>query len=168
MTHAASLALPPATTDPGPELRKSPVDTVGSPGKDKRGRFVRGNPGRAPGSRNKATVLAEVLLDGEAEFLARTAVEHAMAGNMTALRLCLDRLVPLRRERTVTLNLPPVRTAADAMQAAGEIVAALGAGVLTPSEGQTLAAIIDTRRRAIETEDLERRIVALEASAGAP
>ena len=165
MTHNESPALPPATIDPGPELRKSPVDTVAAPAKDGRGRFTKGNPGRAPGSRNRATVLAEVLLDGEVEFLARTAVEHAMAGNMTALRLCLDRLVPLRRERTLSLDLPPVLTAADAVKAAGQLVALVGAGDLTPSEGQALAAMVETQRRAIETEDLERRLTALEASA---
>ena len=156
----------PNAPDPEPAVRKSPVDTEAqSPGRDERGRFTDGNPGRPPGARNKATLLAEVLFDGEAEFLARTAVEHAMAGNMTALRLCLDRLMP-RRERTVAVDLPPVETAADALKAAGRLVALVGAGELTPGEGRALAAMVETQRRAIETEDLERRIIALEGSPG--
>jgi Family of unknown function (DUF5681) len=70
-----------------------------------------GNPaGRPPGTRNKATESAELLLEGEAEALTREAVELALAGDATALRLCLDRLIPPRRERKVQLdNIPPVR-----------------------------------------------------------
>src|SRR5580704_11696466 len=51
-----------------------------------------GNPaGRRRGCRNKATRAAEAYLDGEAETLARKAVELALAGNALALRLCLER-----------------------------------------------------------------------------
>ena len=81
----------------------------------------------------------------------------------TPFKLCLERLVPLRRERTVEIDLPPIRTARDAAPAAGRITAMVGAGQLTPSEGQMLAGIVETQRRALETADLERRIAALEA-----
>lgn len=41
-----------------------------------------GNPaGRRPGSRNKATLAAELYLDGEAEEVCRSAVAQARAGN---------------------------------------------------------------------------------------
>src|SRR6266478_9460794 len=71
-----------------------------------RGRpFLRGesgNPaGRPMGARHKATVAAEALLDGEAEALDGKAVEMALAGDGTTLRLCLDRIIPPRRERPV-------------------------------------------------------------------
>ena len=66
-----------------------------------------GNPqGRPPGARNAATVIAEQLLDGEAEALTRKAIDKAKEGDMTALRLCLDRVVPPRRERPVLFPLP--------------------------------------------------------------
>src|SRR6516225_7230100 len=71
-----------------------------------------GNPsGRRPGSRNKATLAAAALLDGEFEALTRKAVELALAGDPTALRLCLERLLPPRRERAVTFRLPGLATA---------------------------------------------------------
>src|SRR5260370_33248870 len=66
-----------------------------------------GNPaGRPMGARHKATVAAEALLDGEAEALTRKAVEMALAGDGTALRLCLDRILPPRRERPVRVTTP--------------------------------------------------------------
>ena len=66
------------------------------------GRFakgVSGNPhGRAPGTRNRATLAAMELLDGEAEALTRTAIDLALSGDMAALRLCIERIIPVRRE----------------------------------------------------------------------
>ena len=67
------------------------------------GRFQKGqsgNPnGRPPGSRNKTTLAVDALLDGEAETLTRKAIELAKTGDVTALRLCLDRIAPVRKDR---------------------------------------------------------------------
>ena len=61
-----------------------------------------GNPaGRPIGARHKATILAEALLDGEAEGLTRKVLEMALAGHTVALRLCMERILPPRRERPV-------------------------------------------------------------------
>jgi hypothetical protein len=60
-----------------------------------------------------ATRAAELLLEGEATALTRKAVELTLAGDPTALRLCLDRTVAPRRERSVELGLPPIRSATD-------------------------------------------------------
>ena len=73
-----------------------------------------GNPaGRRPGSRNKATLAAAALLAGESEALTRTAVELALAGDPTAMRLCIGRLLRPCRERTVKLTLPPIESVSD-------------------------------------------------------
>ena len=125
-------------------------------------RFKKGNPGRKPGSRNKVTTAVETLLDGEAENLTRKAVELAMEGNIIALRLCLDRVSPPRKERHITLSLPVLKTAEDGPKAMGAIVTAISDGDITPSEAQSLAGMIDVYRRTLETEDLERRLAALE------
>jgi hypothetical protein len=83
-----------------------------------RGRpFVKGrsgNPrGRPVGARNRKTLVAAVLLDGESEALTRKAVELALAGDPTALRLCIERILPPCRERAVRFELPPIENAAD-------------------------------------------------------
>ena len=74
--------------------RNNGVKTRGRP-------FATGNPGRPKGARHRVTVAAEALLDGEAEALTRKAIELALAGDTIALRLCLDRIIPPRRERAV-------------------------------------------------------------------
>lgn len=54
-----------------------------------------GNPkGRPVGSRHKATLAAQELLDGEAQAITRKAIEKALEGDGIALRLCLERIVP--------------------------------------------------------------------------
>jgi hypothetical protein len=71
-----------------------------------------GNPlGRRVGCRNKTTIAATALLAGEAETLTRKAVELALVGDPTALRLCLERVLPPCRDRMVMFALPPIKSA---------------------------------------------------------
>jgi hypothetical protein len=107
----------------------------------------------------------ESLLEGEAQDLTRKAVELAKAGDMQALRLCMDRLIPPRREASVAFEHPKIETAADAVKAMGVIVAAVADGELTPSEGQSISALLQNFSKAIETADLEARIAKLEQKA---
>jgi hypothetical protein len=122
-------------------------------------RFQKGNPGRRPGCRNKATLAALALLEGEAEALTRRCVEMALAGDATAMRLCLDRLLP--KGRAVRLDLP-LRTLADLDRATEAIGGALAEGAITLGEVATLAGLVEARRRLLETTELERRLAALE------
>jgi len=118
-----------------------------------------GNPeGRRAGLRNKATLAAAALLQGESEALTRRAVELALAGDPTAMRLCLERILPPCRERTVNFALPPIESAADIAAAMKAVTSALAGGALTPGEAERIAAVVDTFVRAIETSDFERRL----------
>lgn len=58
-------------------------------GRNSNGTYARGNPGRPVGSRHKTTLAVLALLDEEAEGLTRRVVELALAGDVTALKLCL-------------------------------------------------------------------------------
>lgn len=131
-------------------------------GRDPAGRFTRGNPGRPRGARHRATVAALALLEGEAEALTRQAVEMALAGDGAALRLCLERIAPPRRDAPVAFDLPPLETARDGARAAGAVLEAVAAGDLTPTEGAHLVALVEAWRRALETSDLEARVAVLE------
>lgn len=109
-----------------------------------------GNPqGRPRGSLNKATLAAQSLLDGEAEALTRKAVELALQGDVFALRLCLDRILAARKERPVSLELPEMKTAGGVADALLAITHAVVDGTLTPSEGTSLAAIVQKYAEAL-------------------
>jgi hypothetical protein len=123
-----------------------------------------GNPGgRRAGCRNPASLAAEALLDGEAEVLTRRAVELAIEGDPTALKLCVERILAPRRERAVRFAMPPTGSAADLAGAMGAVTAAVAQGALTPGEAAALAQVVDTLVRAIETGDFDRRLQLLEA-----
>jgi hypothetical protein len=122
-----------------------------------------GNPaGKAKGTRNKVTLAIEALLDGEAEALTRKAIELAKAGDMAALRLCMDRLAPPRKDRLVMFELPTITSAADAVKASAALVAAVAVGDLTPAEAGELGKLIEAYVRALEATDFAARLENLE------
>src|SRR5438477_1354660 len=126
-------------------------------------RVLSGNPaGRRTGSRNKTTEAAAALLAGESEALTRKAVELALVGDPTAMRLCLERILPACRERSVKFALPPIESAADIAAAMKAVTSALAEGAITPGEAATIAAVVDTFVRAIETSDFDRRLQLME------
>ena len=134
-------------------------------GRDASGRFAAGNPGRPRGSRHKTTQAVQALLEGEAEMLTRRAVTMALDGDGTALRLCLERIAPPRKDAPVAFDLPPMQGTADAVEAARAVLAAVAAGDLTPTEGAQVMALVEAFRRTLETSVLEARLAALEAAA---
>jgi hypothetical protein len=125
-----------------------------------------GNPAGMPkGTRHRATMLAEKLMEDDAENIVRAVVSAAKAGDPTAMRLCIERLVPVRKGRPVTFDLPPVKTAADIAGAVGELARAMAAGELTTDEASAAASVIEMHRRAIETTEIELRLQKLEEGA---
>ena len=123
-----------------------------------------GNPaGRPKGARNRTTVAVEEILDGEAEALARKAIELALAGDTVALRLCLERIAPAKRERPTPFALPKLETAADAVQASAALVEAVAAGELTTAQAAELGKLVESYIKAIEVTDVVERLERLEA-----
>ncbi len=123
--------------------------------------FAKGNPGRKPGSKNRATVVTAALLEGEADALVRKAVELAKAGDVTMLKFLLGRILP--RERPIKLDVPAMEFADDAVAALGFILRAVAEGRITPSEGAAVGSLIDSYSRAIELADVVKRMDSLEA-----
>jgi hypothetical protein len=121
-----------------------------------------GGPGRRAGSRNKATLALDKMAEDDAKDIARKLLDAAKAGDMRAAELVLARVWPVRKGRPITLDLPPIDTAADVVKALGFIASAVGAGEVTPEEGTALAGVLEIKRKAMETSELEARIAALE------
>ena len=113
-----------------------------------------------------SAIAVQLALESEAEALGRKAVELALGGDAAALRLCLDRLMPLRRDRAVALALPSVRGAGDVTAAMAIIIAAAARGKISPREGVDLAKLVDILMKAIKTRDFDSRLRVLEKDAG--
>jgi hypothetical protein len=140
---------------------------MGGPCMDKaRGRpFQPGNTfgrGRPKGSRNSEKLPEQRILDDFAPHLIRKCVALALNGDRTALRLCMDRISPPRRDAYIRMNFAPIKKARDIDRAAEKVTEAIRLGELTPYEGETLMNILESRSRVIERADLEKRLEKLE------
>lgn len=126
-----------------------------------------GNPaGRPKGARNRTTQAVEAILDGEAEALTRKAVEMALDGDGPAMRLCLDRLCPPRKDRVVQFDMPVIEKIADVPVATAKLMQAVADGELTPSEARDVSAAVGVHVEAIKAVDLDRRLARIEEAIG--
>jgi Family of unknown function (DUF5681) len=124
--------------------------------------------GRPPGSRNKVASALQQTLEEHAETLTKKCAHLALQGNTTAMRLCMERLLPARRQRVLEFKLPAIKTMANLASASETVVRGVTRGLLTPGEGQAFTVMLDGRRRMIETQELEVRLRALEESRNKP
>jgi hypothetical protein len=108
--------------------------------------------------------MAEKLMEKDAAAVSQKVIEEAKGGDMTAARLVLERIAPVRKGRPVWLPLPAINSTADLPAALGAVIAAMSEGEVTPEEALTIAGIIEAKRRMIETLELDQRITALEQS----
>src|SRR6476659_3531877 len=122
-----------------------------------RGRpFAKGNGGRKVGSRNRATLLADALPEGEQEELVRKGIELAKAGDAQMLKFFLDRILP--KERPVKIDLPKIEHHRDLTAAYAAIVQAVGRAELTPGEGSAVTALIANIAKFIDDAEVEARL----------
>ena len=108
------------------------------------------------------TLALEALLDGQANALTQKAIDLALTGDMAALRLCLDRILPPRRDRPVTFTLPEIKSAQDAAAIVSSVLAAVAAGEITPTDAAEVSKLIDSYVKAYETAELAERLERLE------
>jgi hypothetical protein len=133
-----------------------------------RGRpFPKGNGGRKPGSKNRATQIAAALLAGEEEKLVRKGLEIALAGDASMLKFLLGRILP--RERVIKIDIPhTIYGDEDPVEALVEIIRSVAEGKISPSEGAALATMMESYRRASEYSELTSRMDELEAKLKEP
>ncbi|MEL6642756.1 MAG: hypothetical protein AAFQ79_02375 [Pseudomonadota bacterium] len=134
-----------------------------SEGRNPDGTFAKGNPGKQPGTKLRSTRAVEDLMNGERDKLSRKAIDLALEGDTTALRLCLERIAPPRKDGPVRFDLPSIGNAQEAANAAAAVLQAVSEGDLTPLEGATVMGLVDNYRRVLETTEIEERLTKLEA-----
>ena len=118
-----------------------------------------GNPkGRPKGARNKATLAAEALMDGDAEAITKKAIELAKAGDMTANRLCLERILPARKCRPFTVKIPKIDGPDDILKVVNTVLIEVSTGRITTDEADALLRIVEAARKAMETEKLHTEL----------
>lgn len=124
-----------------------------------------GNPsGRRPGS-GKVAALRATITAAVPEII-ETLNARAKAGDGHAARVLIERAIPALRpiEQPAPITLP--------QGSLGDIgrglLAAAGAGELAPGQAAQLLAGLGALARVIETDELEKRLAALEVAQGVP
>src|SRR5882672_10433171 len=139
--------------------RRAPMDQVAQQSaRDGQGRFApgcSGNPkGKAPGTRNRATVLRALMRDGDEDAIGRVLIDRALGGDPVAARFLIDGLNPKPRQRTITLDLPEGADAAAIFLAAAE---AMIVGKITPEEARSVVRCIEDGQRMVQAAaDIKR------------
>ena len=144
-----------------------PAKTAKEQGKKGRfGKGTSGNPaGRPQGSRNRATIAVDALLDGHAEKLTATCITAALAGDSVAMRLCLERICPPRRYKPIAISIPDsqINSVADLLRIQRAVLSQVFSRAISPEEGQALMGLLEQHSKMVETMELVQKIERLEA-----
>lgn len=117
--------------------------------------------GRPKGIPDKRTVYREALQDRATEIV-EALVDKALEGDTTALRICVDRIVPALK----SVDSPVSIELSGSLSAQGQqVLSAIGTGRLAPGEGTALMSTLQAQARLVETDEILERIERLEAGA---
>lgn len=117
--------------------------------------------GRVPGSRNKRTVF-QTALETDAKSIIGKIKDQALNADPAAMRLCIERLVPVAKPAPRPFFLPPVETPQQLKEATSALLHRVSEGVISPREGESVARIIESQRKNIEVGEFDARLKALE------
>jgi hypothetical protein len=130
------------------------------------GRFAKGqsgNPaGRPSGARNHSTLLAERLLESQTREICAAVIAGALAGNMQAAKIVLDRILPPKKDRPINIDLPEMSSSSELVKAMACVINAVSSGQISPSEGEAIARILDVHSKTLELKEFEQRLSVLE------
>jgi hypothetical protein len=119
-----------------------------------------GNPnGRPEGATDKRTTYRE-LLKPHAEALINKAVNLALEGDTTCLRICIDRLVSPYRPSEKAISISDF---AGTLSEKGEkVIQSIATGDISPGDGASVLSALASQARITETDEFEKRLSALE------
>jgi len=119
--------------------------------------------GRPRGSRNKRTSLLKAM-EEHGEPIVKNCMILALKGDRVALRLCMERLVPICNPSGQRYRLPPVKTVADVGSAFEAVFGEVTRGGMTVEQARELAQVLAARMRFAETEEFDARLRAVEGA----
>lgn len=92
-------------------------------------------------------------------------IDQAKGGDIACMRLVMDRVLPVPRGRTISLDLRPMNSSADVAGAMADVIRACSYGEITPSEANEVAKLLESYSTMLEVTQLEDRITLLEERA---
>ena len=120
--------------------------------------------GRPEGSRNRVTISAMNMIQGEEQALSRTAIDAALNGNVQMLQFCLSRILPPPpKDNVVKLDgMPKCNDMNSALSLSSYILEKLADGTVTPSQGHLISGLIERHLRCLQVTEVEQRLSLIE------
>ncbi len=127
-----------------------------------------GNPsGRKRGVPNKISRAVVERIADSRDALLDVLLAKALNGDMSAMKLCLERLCPPQKEHPLpAMKLPAIEGAEDLPKATAALLKAAVSGGVTPSALAAMSAAVKAHIEAVQTADLAERIRKLEGAQG--
>jgi len=116
--------------------------------------------GRTPGVPDKRTRFRR-LLEPHAEELIQVLVEQAKKGDSTALRLCIERLIPRAKSEPIDISLPSELTTDAVIKLGDQILKRMAAQEIAVEEGKDLFQIIEAHMNIVGMSDLLKQYTVL-------
>jgi hypothetical protein len=134
-------------------------------GRDDKGRFGTGNPGRPRGARNRASVVAGSIIDDNLGEIVEKCIQLAKEGDRQCILALLKLRIPAQRGLVEEpIELPALATSKDALTALRIIAEGAARGEIDGDHVRSLVAIVEAFLKSLEIVDLDERIRALEAA----
>lgn len=125
-----------------------------------------GNPaGRKPGTKTARTRITEALAS-DLPGLLETTKQAALGGDMVAMRLLLERALPVNKQACALLDLPAMQEATDLTGKATAVLDAIASGEVPPDVGAQLVTAITGAARVAELDALTARLDDMEERMG--
>jgi hypothetical protein len=118
--------------------------------------------GRPRGSQNKRNTRGQQLLDQYSETIMQKALAEAIKGDVSLLRTFLSFLLRRPGDRPIQTGPLPMGSLEELAKSSEKVLQKVTSGKLSPGEARNLTDLIEDRRRVLETEELEKRVRALE------
>lgn len=131
-----------------------------APIRTSRGQFAPGHSGNPAGRPRTEGAQVRARLQEHDQDVAAVVLERALAGDMYACRLILDRCVPPLKARAEPVHVA-IPEGATIVQTAQAVLAAAAAGQLPPDTATQLIGAVANLGRIVEIEELQRELAEL-------
>ncbi|MFK7794611.1 MAG: DUF5681 domain-containing protein [Gammaproteobacteria bacterium] len=119
-----------------------------------------GNPkGRKPGLSNQAKFRG--LIEAHIPSLVDTVVKKALAGDMTAMKICIDRVCPPLKARDELIKINKMGSQ-QLLDQANTVLLEMHSGKISPTEAGSIMRVLESKTKILEIVDLTARIEELE------
>jgi hypothetical protein len=102
------------------------------------------------------------LLDQYGEAIMQKALAEAIKGDVSLLRTFLSFLLRRPGDRPIQTGPLPMGSLEELSKSSEKVLQKVTSGKLSPGEARNLTDLFEGRRRVLETEELEKRVRALE------